>query len=105
MRSNARIPSAVRCPNCKGWGTVFKVSGTYVPPPAWYNHGLPLGHGDMTPCSNCIGGYRLNVEHDSYYVFCDSHTCIHPAEPDYYEEGETECRKGNWRKVWVELPS
>lgn len=59
MRANYEIPREQRCPNCKGWGTVFTATGSRAEPPASYNHGLPLGHDDLTRCWYCAGsGHR-----------------------------------------------
>lgn len=55
MRANYRIKAHMRCPNCKGWGTVYIETGSYVEPPASYNHGLPLGSWDEMKCPECKG--------------------------------------------------
>lgn len=55
MRANYKIKAHMRCPNCKGWGTVYKETGSYVEPPPSYNHGLPLGSWDMEKCLKCDG--------------------------------------------------
>jgi hypothetical protein len=34
-------------------------------------------------------------------VWCDVHCGIHPAEPDYFQEGVAECLRRNWRPVYV----
>lgn len=35
------------------------------------------------------------------YVWCDSHCSIHLPKPDYYDEGDDDCRRDNWRRVYV----
>lgn len=36
------------------------------------------------------------------YIWCNHHCSIHLDEPDFYEEGATECQPANWRRVFVE---
>jgi hypothetical protein len=35
------------------------------------------------------------------HVWCDYHTSIHEAQTDYCDEGAEECRRRNWRPVYV----
>lgn len=35
------------------------------------------------------------------YVWCDAHGAIHDAKADPYDEGMAECRRVNWRPVYV----
>lgn len=35
------------------------------------------------------------------YVWCDHHCGIHQSHSDVFDEGADECRKENWRTVFV----
>jgi len=35
------------------------------------------------------------------HVWCDVHCTVHGAVPDFYDEGTVDCRRKNWRPVYV----
>lgn len=43
---------------------------------------------------------RRPIKIDSF-VWCDQHGTVHGAEPDFYSEGDDQCRPANWRPVYV----
>lgn len=60
-RANYDIPSLLRCTRCKGWGTVYAVTGSSLEPDSSYNHGLPLHPQDMIKCPDCAGTGRKEL--------------------------------------------
>lgn len=36
------------------------------------------------------------------YVWCDVHCSVHVSDKDPYDEGMTDCKRSNWRNVYVE---